>query len=121
MLAPGVVLAERGLQVGQVGHVGDRAGRVAEAERLAAGHPHAALRLAELGPAGAQRVAERGHLRRQAGVLHGLGHQVGQLLALLVGQRVEQPLGRLHPPDERVDQLLQVRRVVREHVAVLRP
>ena len=93
-----VLLAERGLQVGEVRQVGDRAGRVAEAERLAAGHPDPALRLAELGPAGAQRVAERGQLRRQAGVLHGLGHQVRQFLALLVRQRVEQPLGRHHPP-----------------------
>ena len=81
-----VILAERGLQVGEVRHFRDRARRVAEAERLTAGHPDSALRLAKLGPAGPQRVAERGQLRREAGVLHRLGHQVRQFLALLVGQ-----------------------------------
>src|SRR6202035_4682705 len=65
-----VILAERGLQVGEVRHFRDRARRVAEAERLTAGHPYSALRLAKLGPAGTQRVAERGQLRREAGVLH---------------------------------------------------
>ena len=114
-----VLLAEGGLQVGQVRQVGDGAGRVAEAQGLAAGHPHPRLALAELGPPGAQRVAERGQLGRQAGVLHRRGHQVRELLALLIGQRLEQPLGGLHPAGERVDQLLQVLRAVREHVAVL--
>ena len=114
-----VLLAERGLQVGQVRQVGDGAGGVAEAEGLPAGHPDPRLPLAELGPPLAQRVAERGQLRRQARVLHRGGHQVRELLALLIGERLEQPLGGLHPAGERVDQLFQVLRAVREHVAVL--
>ncbi len=117
----GVLLAQRGLQVGQVCHLGDRGGCVAQAEGLAAAAHSAypALRLAQLRSPLAQGVAERGHLRGQPGVFHGLGHQVGQFLALLVRQRVHQPFGRLHPADEGVDQLLQVLRAVREHVAVL--
>ena len=62
-----VVLAERGLQVGEVGQLGDRAGRVAEAERLAAGHPHPALRAgrARAGRARSASPSAR-HLGRQA-------------------------------------------------------
>ena len=115
-----VVLAQRVLELGQVGELGQRGGRVAQAERILAGHLLARPAVeVHVRPAGPQRTGQPGHLRGQPGVLEGLRHQPGQLVALLVGQRVEQPLRGRHPPDQRVDQLLEVARRVGEQVPVL--
>ena len=116
-----VVLAERGLQLGQVGEFGQRGGGVAEPQRLLAGHLHAAAHVGpvQLRAPGPERVGEPGHLGRQARVFQRVRHQLGELLALLVTERAQQPLGRGHPADQRVDQFLEVLRMVREHVAVL--
>jgi hypothetical protein len=115
-----VVLAERGLQLGQVGEFGQRGGGVAESQRLLAGHLHAAAHAGpvQLRAPGPERVGEPGHLGRQARVFQRVRHQLGEFLALLVAERAEQPLGRGHPADQRVDQFLEVLRMVREHIAV---
>ena len=72
----------------------------------------------ELGPPGPERVGQPGHLGGQARVLQRVRHQLGEFLALFVAERAEQPFRRGHPADQRVDQLLQVLRLVGEHVAV---
>ena len=116
-----VVLAERGLQLAQVGQLGQRRGGVAEAEGLVAGHLDAAAHAGpvQLRPPGPERVGEPGHLGRQARVLHRVRHQLGEFFALLVTERAQQPFRRGHPADQRVEQFLEVLRMVREHVAVL--
>ena len=114
-----VVLAQLGLQVGQVSEVGQGAGGVAQAERLVTGHRVSRPgRHVHLRPPGAQRVGQPGHLRGQPSVLQRLLHQRGQLVPLPVGERAEQPLRGGGPADQRVHQLLEVARVLREHLAV---
>ncbi len=116
-----VVLPQRLLEVGQVGELGDRGGRVAEAERVLPAHPlAAALALpVDVGTPRPQRIGQPGHLLRQSGVGERLSHQPGQLVPLLVAERVQQPLGRRHPADQRVDELFQVLRRVWEELAVV--
>ena len=70
-------------------------------------------------PGLAQRVLQVGHLAGQAHVGHRLGHQVRQLGPLLGGQPGHHPFLRGGPAGERVDQLLDRLRVVREELAVL--
>ncbi len=115
-----VVLLERVLQLGQVGELGQGRGRVAEAERFLAGHLDAAhhARPVQVRPPGPERVGEPGHLALQPGVAERVRHQPGQLLSLLRAERAQQPFRGGHPADQRVDQFLQVLRVVGEQVAV---
>jgi hypothetical protein len=67
---------------------------------------------------GPEGIGQPGHLGGQARVLQRVRHQLGEFLALLVAERAEQPLRRGHPADQRVDQFLEVLRIVGEHVAV---
>ena len=60
-----------------------------------------------------------GHLVGQAGIAHGLRHEPAEFGALLGSQGVHQPLGGGGPPGQRVDQLGEILRVVREELAVL--
>ena len=60
----------------------------------------------QVGPGVAQRVAELGHLRLQVHVHRAL-HQLAELLALLRGERVHQPLLRGGAAGEVVDELLE--------------
>ncbi len=114
-----VVLAQRRLQVSQVSQVGERGGGVTQAQRLVAGHRvFAPAGQVHVGPAGPEQVGQPGHFRGQARVLQGLVHQPGQLITLAIGERLKQPLRRLGPADQRVDQFLQIARVVREQVPV---
>ena len=115
-----VILAERRFQLGQVGEFGQGRGGVAEAERLLAGHLDAAGHggPVEVRAPGPERVGEPGHLGRQPGVVERAGHQPGELLALFVAERAQQAFRRGHPADQRVHQLLEVSRLVREQVAV---
>ncbi len=116
----GVVLPQRVLELAEVGQLGQGRGGVAQAQRLLAGHPGPRPALGvQIRPPGPQGIGQPGHLGGQPRVLHGLGHQVGQLTALVLAERFEQPLRRLHPADQRVDQLLQVGRGIREHIPVL--
>ena len=114
---PGVVLRHRRLELVEVGEVLQRAGRLAGTERLVALHALAAAPV-QVGPPGPQRLGELGHLAGEVHVLQRAGHQRGQLVALLGAQRPHHPLGRGGAAGERVDQLLEVRGAVREHVAV---
>ena len=66
----------------------------------------------------AQAVAELRHLRGEVGVHRAL-HELAELLALLRGQRVHQPLLGRRPPGEVVDELLERLRAGREELAVL--
>ena len=113
-----VVLAQRVLQVGQVGELGQRRGRVAEPERLVAGHPRL-RRPWSMSGRRARSESPAGTSRGQARVFERLRHEPGELVALGVGERVEQALGRRHPAHQRVHELLEVGRGVGEHVAEL--
>ena len=114
----GIILAQRVLKIGQVGKLGQCLGRVAQTERLPAGHARLRPARVHVRPPGPERIGELAHLGGEAGVLQGLGHQPGQLLALRVGERVQQSLRCRHPPDQRIDEFLKIGRGVREHVAV---
>jgi hypothetical protein len=97
----GVVLAQRILELGQVGEFGERGGRLAEAERRLAGHSLAWPSVeVDVRAAGPQPVGQPAHLGGQPGVLERLRHQRGQLVALGVGERAEQPLRSGHPSDQ---------------------
>jgi hypothetical protein len=117
-----VVLGQAVGQALQVGQLLEGAGGVAHAQRLALAVAPAltdALVPVQVRPAPAQRLAEPVQLVGQAKVLHGLLHEASQLLALLGRQRGQQPAGRCRPPGQGVDQLVEVGRVVGEHVAVV--
>ena len=114
----GVILAQRVLKIGQVGKLGQCLGRVAEPERLPARHARLRPACIHVRPPGPERIGKLGHLGRKPGILQGLGHQPGKLLALRVGERVQQSLRCRHPPHQRIDEFFKVGRGVREQVAV---
>jgi hypothetical protein len=113
-----VVLVEHRVELFQVGDLLQRAGRVAEPERAVAVHPLPTTP-AQVRPGRPQPLLQPLQLAGQPGVAHRTGHQVGQLLPLLVGQAVQQPLLGRRPAGQRVDQLGQVGRVLREELPVL--
>ena len=111
-------LGQRLLERLEVGQLRDGLDRVAVAQRLTAlAHVHRPP--LEAGPQRAEVVGELRHLGGQVGVLHRVAHQLAELLALLAGQRRHHPVGRGLPAGERVDELVDTRRVLREQVAVL--
>ena len=73
----------------------------------------------EARPQRPQVVGQLRHLRGQVGVGHRVAHQLAELLALLGRQRRHHPVGGGLPAGQRVDQLVDVLRVLREQVAVL--
>ncbi len=115
----GVVLAQRRLQLVEVGEVLQRAGSLTDAERLVTAHLRTPAPV-EVGPPRTQRVAELLHLPSEVHVLERGVHQRRQLGALFGTQRLHQPLGRGSAAGQRVDELVEVLRVVREEVAVFR-
>ncbi len=119
---PGVVLRQGGRQLVELGQLLQRAGGIAEPERCVAGHRVAEPAASGLAPAevrtgGPQRLLQPGQLGRHAHVRHGGRHEVGQFLALLWGQSRHQPRGGRGAARQRVDQLFQRLRVLREEVA----
>ena len=114
----GVRLGELVGEVVEVGEVLEYAGAVAEAEALLAVEPLGAAPVL----AGPQRLevgvelGQRLHQVRRPERL--LGQRV-QLVALLLGHRVAHPLGGGGALGERVEQLVDVLRVLGEEVAVL--
>jgi hypothetical protein len=107
------------LQVGQVSEVPARA--LVASLRPSGWSPVIGSRpgrLVHLRPPGPQRVGQPGHLLGQPGVLQRLLHQRGHVVTLPVGERAEQPLRGGGPADQRVHELLEVARVLREHLAV---
>ena len=84
----GVVLAQRGLQLGQVRQVGKRGGGIPQVKRAVAGHRLARPAVGvQLRAACAQRVGQPGHLRGQALVGERLLHQRGELVPLVRAER----------------------------------
>ncbi len=108
------LLGER-VQVGEVGH-GLRA--LAQPQRVVAAEAGGAVPVLPRTQPLQQRV-QRGQLLADAGVAERLLRQRRQLGALLVAHRVHHPLRRGGPGGQRVDQLVDVARVLREELAVL--
>ena len=116
---PGAVLGQLLAQRLQVGELGDRLDGLAVPEGLAT-LPHPGRRgTIQSGSQRAQVVRQLSHLRGQVGIGQRLLHQLGELLALLGAERVHHPLGGGLPTGQRVDQLLDGLRLLREELAVL--
>ncbi len=113
-----MLLAELVHQVVEVADLLQRAGRLAVPEIAAAADPLAPAPV-QVGSQRPQVVAERGHLARQRAVAERLAHQPSQFRLLLRGERAHQPLPGGGPAGQRVDQLVDVGRLLREEVAVL--
>jgi hypothetical protein len=113
-----VVLCQGRLQRLQVGQLLQGGGGVAQPERLLAAD-HRALAPGKVRPALPQRLPEPVQLVLEPEVAQDRLGQRGQLRPLLRGQRAHQPAGRRRPARQRVDQLVEVARVLREEVPVL--
>ena len=121
--APGVALGELAGQRLEVGELRRRAlvASPSPSGLLAVGHlPALAPAAGRAGPGAARRCRCAISLARPS-VAHRLGHQVGQLGALLGGQAGHHPFLGGRPAGQRVDQLLDRLRVVREELPVLAP
>src|SRR5262249_62361396 len=87
----GVLLPELVEKLVEVGDLTERAGRVTVPEIIAPAYLLPAAPR-EVGAKRAEVGVERAHRTRQLAVAERLGHQPGQLVALLWGQRPHQPL-----------------------------
>ena len=115
----GVLLAELVEQVVEVGDLAQRAGRLAVAERLVAAHPLAPVP-AQVGPQRAQVVGRARPSRRPSGPSPSACAISWASSSRCCGrERAHQPLAGGGPAGQDVDQLVDVRRVLREELAVL--
>ena len=114
-----VALTELLLQLLEVGELGDGVDGLAPAEGLAA--PTLLHGAAPVEPRSqrAQVVGELRHLGGEVRVAEGVGHELGELLALLRRERGHQPLGRGLTAGEGVDELVDALGLLGEEVAVL--
>ena len=111
--------AQQRLELVEVTELGQRLDCRPEAEGVRTGEIGGG-RPAAIGPQPAQVLAQLADLIAEAGVVEQCFGQPVQLVALLRRHRLEQRLHGRSPPGERLEQFVEVARLLREEVAVLR-